>query len=120
MTRPHPKLSTLAFTIFFASGLGALADTAGLYTADQAQSGELLFNNNCAECHRPDLTGAMGPALKGQAFVQKWGNKPLSDLYTFEHSQMPANHPGAMSDDQLMPITAFILSKNGYPAGQVA
>ena len=53
-------------------------------------------------------------------FNQHWGGKPLSDLYGFEHSKMPAVNPGSLQPDQYWTITAYILSKNGYPAGAAA
>lgn len=93
---------------------------AGWYTAAQATSGQQLFNNYCAECHRPDLTGADGPALKGAAFLKVFGGQPLSDLYGVEHTTMPAVNPGSLPDTTLLPITAFILSQNGFPAGAAA
>jgi mono/diheme cytochrome c family protein len=71
------------------SGAAQAAATDGWYSADQATQGHQLFNNYCAKCHRPDLTGAAGPALKVDTFVQHWGGKPLTDLYGFEHSKMP-------------------------------
>jgi S-disulfanyl-L-cysteine oxidoreductase SoxD len=89
----------------------------GWYTTAQATRGHQLFNNQCAQCHRPDLTGAAGPALVGPAFLAKWGNKPLSDLFTFEHEKMPAVNPGSVPPDQLWLITAYILQKNGFAAG---
>jgi mono/diheme cytochrome c family protein len=104
-------LSCLTCTV----GLAATAD--GWFTQAQATRGHQLFNNNCAQCHRPDLTGAQGPALVGPAFLQKWGNKPLSDLYTFEHTMMPATNPGSVPPDQLWAITAYILQKNGFAGG---
>jgi mono/diheme cytochrome c family protein len=91
--------------------------TQGWYTSAQATRGHQLFNNQCAQCHRPDLTGAAGPALIGKTFFDKWGNKPLSDLYTFEHQYMPAVNPGSVPPDQLWSITAYILQKNGFAAG---
>jgi mono/diheme cytochrome c family protein len=42
--------------------------TTGWFQQAQADQGHQLFNNYCAQCHRPDLTGALGPALKGQPF----------------------------------------------------
>ncbi|WP_051661174.1 cytochrome c [Bosea sp. 117] len=96
---------------------GAQTPAAGFYTQDQASQGMILFNDNCAQCHRPDLTGALGPALIGKAFLDKWGNQPLSNLYGFEHSAMPATNPGSLPDSTLLPITAYILQKNGLPAG---
>ena len=83
----------------------------------QAEQGHQLFNNYCAECHRPDLTGALGPALKGPAFPNKWTGKPLSALYHFEHSNMPANAPDSLPDAEYITITAYILQQNGYAAG---
>jgi mono/diheme cytochrome c family protein len=99
---------------------GRSADAKGWYTQAQAEQGHQLFNNYCAECHRPDLTGAMGPALVGDAFLKRWGNKPLGDLFGFEHSQMPAVNPGSVPDDRMWAITAYILEKNGFPAGSTA
>lgn len=96
------------------------ANNAGWYTQQQAQRGQQSFNNYCAECHRPDLTGAAGPALVGDAFLKKWGNKALSDLYTFEHTNMPATNPGSLPDDTMWSITAFILEKNGFAAGSTS
>lgn len=83
----------LPLVLMLGSGAAQAAATDGWYTADQAAQGHQLFNNYCAECHRPDLTGAAGPALKGDVFNQHWGGKPLSDLYGFEHSKVPAVTP---------------------------
>lgn len=97
----------------------ATADT-GWYTQAQAANGHQLFNNYCAQCHRPDLTGAAGPALVGKSFLASWGNKPLGDLYTFEHQKMPAVNPGSVPADQMWAITAYILQKNGFAVGNTA
>lgn len=66
------------------------------------------------------MTGAAGPALIGDAFLKKWSNKPLDDLFTFEHTNMPATNPGSLPDDTVWAITAYILQKNNFPAGPVA
>lgn len=93
---------------------------AGWYTARQASQGHLLYNTYCAECHRPELTGAMGPALIGKPFLDKWSQQTLGDLYSFEHANMPANNPGSVPEDKLDEITAYILSKNGFVSGTQA
>ena len=92
-------------------------DANGWYTQEQAQRGHPYYNNYCAQCHRPDLMGAEGPALVGDAFLKKWGNKPLADLFNYEHSTMPATTPGSLPDDTMWAITAYILQKNGFAAG---
>ena len=117
-------MATIGVALSFWTLPNSQADTAtptkqkGWFTATQANRGHQLFNNYCAECHMPDLTGAMGPALKGQQFLSAWGTRTLGDLLTFEHQNMPANNPGSVSDKQLADITAFILMKNGFPAGK--
>jgi mono/diheme cytochrome c family protein len=102
------------------SGSARAATDNGWYTKAQAAQGQQSFNNYCAQCHRPDLKGAMGPALVGDAFLKQWSNKPLGDLYSFEHSSMPANNPGSVPPDALWAITAYILQENGFPAGSTA
>ncbi len=62
----------------------------------------------------------MGPALVGDTFRQTWINHPLGDLFNFEHSKMPANNPGSVPENKLWNITAYILEKNGFPAGPTA
>ena len=91
--------------------------TTGWFQQTQAEQGHQLFNNYCAQCHGPDLSGALGPALKGSAFLNKWTDKPLSALYHFEHTTMPALDPDSLPDAEFIPITAYILQQNGYAAG---
>jgi mono/diheme cytochrome c family protein len=112
---------TAAAGIACLAGVGGPSVAAdGWFTQAQATQGQQYFNNQCAQCHRPDLKGAAGPALVGPAFLATWGNKPLSALYTFEHTKMPAVNPGSVPPDQLWAITAFILEKNGFAAGSAA
>ena len=94
----------------------ALAD-AGPFTKDQAETGHATFNNHCAQCHRPNLQGAQGPALVGDAFKEKWSGKPVADLRTFIWENMPMNTPKSLPDDQLDSIVAWILTKNGVQPG---
>jgi mono/diheme cytochrome c family protein len=101
------------------SGSAAAAADGGWFTQAQAASGHQLFNNYCAECHGPDLSGGAGPALVGNAFLAQWSNRSLGDLFSFVHSQMPANNPGSLPDATMWSITAYILQKNGFPAGSV-
>jgi mono/diheme cytochrome c family protein len=112
-------LSTLLCASFALCSRAEAANNEGWYTQAQAARGHQLFNNYCAQCHRPDLTGAVGPALVGDAFLKQWSKRPLGDLFGFEHSNMPANNPGSLPDDTLWSITAYILRKNGFPAGSI-
>jgi mono/diheme cytochrome c family protein len=110
-------LAALACAGIAAVGTVRAAAAEGWYTQDQAQRGHQLYNNYCAQCHRPDLKGAEGPALVGDAFLRKWSSKTLADLFNYEHSTMPATTPGSLPDDTMWAITAYILQRNGFPAG---
>ena len=111
----RPAMASLAMLML--ASLPAYAADAGYYTSQQADDGHMAFNNHCAECHRPDLTGALGPALVGKPFLARWGGKSVEDLFQFEHEKMPATSPGSLPKDQILKITAYILKRNGYKAG---
>jgi mono/diheme cytochrome c family protein len=107
-------LSALVSAIAVTGALAAM----GPFTKQQAENGQGTFNNYCAECHRPDLTGALGPSLVSNAFKQKWEGKPVSDLRDWIYAHMPQNAPGSLPDDKLDPIVAWILLKNGVQPGE--
>jgi S-disulfanyl-L-cysteine oxidoreductase SoxD len=112
-------VALVSLAALFAGDAAAAKD--GFFTIDQATQGHQLFNNYCAECHRPDLTGSdSAPPLVGKKFRSAWGTQKVSDLISFEHQNMPANNPGGVPNAELYPITAYILQKNGFPAGPTA
>jgi mono/diheme cytochrome c family protein len=81
------------------------------------EDGHVAYNSHCAECHRPDLTGALGPALTGKAFMEKWGQK-VGDLKAYIHSSMPLNAPDSLTAEQYTAIIDYILAKNGLQDGE--
>jgi mono/diheme cytochrome c family protein len=97
----------------------AAAD-AGDYTEAQTNKGAQIYSQFCSSCHGANLQGQAGPALAGQAFAKSLSFSKMSatQLYHFISSQMPANDPGSLSQDQYEKVLAYILSKNGYPSGQ--
>jgi mono/diheme cytochrome c family protein len=116
ITSTRASLTAAAMALAAFSTSTAFADD-GWFQQAQATTGHQTFNNYCAQCHGPELTGAAGPALIGPSFLAQWSNKPLSDLYAYEHQNMPATNPGSIPADQLWKITAYILQKNGLPSG---
>ena len=95
------------------------AQGAGVYTAAQAKAGAALFAENCAMCHAADLSGGAGPPLAGKPFVSKWSGETADDLHDVVSTQMPLTAPGSLKPPEYLALVAFILSKNGYPAGTV-
>ncbi len=93
------------------------AQGGGVYSAAQAQAGAKVFAANCAMCHAADLAGDSGPPLAGKAFLSKWTGQTADDLHDVVSTQMPLTAPGSLKPDEALAVVAFILSKNGYPAG---
>jgi mono/diheme cytochrome c family protein len=91
--------------------------SAGWYTTVQAANGAKAYQKNCASCHGAKLQGAMGPALVGRQFWLKYARKKVSTLLSAVHTQMPMMAPGSVSAKNSTNIMAFLLQKNGVPAG---
>ena len=91
----------------------------GVYTDAQAKRGEAAYGKTCAGCHGPDLAGAdTAPSLTGAEFTAGWTDQTLDDLFQRIQTTMPGDAPGSLSAEQCADILAFVLSKNGFPAGQ--
>jgi len=91
----------------------------GVYTKDQATRGKPLYEQNCGSCHGPSLEGVeMAPALTGGDFQDKWIGQTLGDLFERIRTTMPQDKPGRLSRDVNTEILTYLLSVNGYPAGE--
>ena len=93
------------------------AASSGGYTTAQASRGRAVYVQHCQQCHGANLQGQSGTPLTGQTFRQAYGNGTVAPLYDFISRQMPANAPGSLSQQNYLDVTAYVLSKNGYPAG---
>jgi alcohol dehydrogenase (cytochrome c) len=87
------------------------------YSAAQAAQGKALFAAKCAVCHGAKLQGGAGPTLVGSQFFLRYRGKPLSALWSTIHTEMPLNAPSTLSTSQSLALVAFILQRNGFPAG---
>ena len=92
----------------------------GHYTRAQAASGAAVYSATCQQCHGVNLQGQSGPGLVGAAFRNYVGKAgTAASLEDFIARQMPADKPGSLTQQQYLDVTAFLLSRNGYPAGDV-
>jgi len=88
------------------------------FTQAQVDQGKTAYNGACASCHGNTLAnGTMGPPLAGAFFRSRWGGQSVAELYTTSHDRMPPSRPGALPDETYAAITAYILSVNGFEAG---
>jgi mono/diheme cytochrome c family protein len=90
---------------------------AGWYTAAQATAGAKAYQTTCAGCHGAKLQGGMGPALVGRQFWLNYAGKKASTLWSDVHKTMPMSAPGSVAAKRSVDIMAFLLQKNGVPAG---
>jgi mono/diheme cytochrome c family protein len=91
----------------------------GVFTAAQAERGKANFlAGRCGGCHKLDLSGDRGPALKGEDFIAHWENGSVATLFDKIRETMPPNAPNETTDDAKIDIVAYLLQQNGYPAGR--
>jgi mono/diheme cytochrome c family protein len=91
----------------------------GVFSESQAARGkENFLTGRCGGCHKLDLTGDRGPALKGDDFLAHWENGRVVTLFDKIRETMPPNAPNETTDDAKVDIVAYLLQQNGYPAGK--
>jgi S-disulfanyl-L-cysteine oxidoreductase SoxD len=90
----------------------------GVYTKEQAERGRTLYNAQCARCHGETLGGGENsPALVDDVFFVFWGGKTVGDLVEYTRTTMPSDGPGKITRKRCIDIAAYLLSANGFPAG---
>ncbi len=117
-------IRTALLTYLLAASLSAQAPSKtgptvldGVYTPAQARRGQEQFQQHCAGCHRQDLLGIAGPALKGDRFLDQWREFPLDVLLKDMQQRMPLRNPGGLPASSYVDAVAYILEANGLPAG---
>jgi S-disulfanyl-L-cysteine oxidoreductase SoxD len=91
----------------------------GAYTKAQAERGKAQYFAACASCHGVAMQGDGDiPELVGKSFLKRWGDQPVSALFTFATTQMPIGRPGSLGAQGYADVVAHILSMNGFPEGK--
>jgi mono/diheme cytochrome c family protein len=89
-----------------------------VYTPEQATRGDSLYRQGCVKCHGAELAGgADGSPLTGKAFLGNWNGLTVGDLYDRIYESMPPETPKSLERQSITDVMAFVLAKNGFPAG---
>jgi S-disulfanyl-L-cysteine oxidoreductase SoxD len=89
----------------------------GVYTAAQAERGQLVYAGQCGRCHGDDLGGNRASPLAGERFIDHWDARTLRDLFRRIRETMPPAEAGSLSDADTRDVVAYVLQRNGFPAG---
>lgn len=90
----------------------------GVFTEEQALDGDVVYQERCSTCHGPNLEGGEdAPPLVGTQFSGVWEGRTLADLLSRMQGTMPKDAPGSLGLDDYTNIVAFVLRRNGFPAG---
>jgi mono/diheme cytochrome c family protein len=111
------KATIAAFAVLLASLQTTRSATDGVYTSAQAERGRAHYERTCQPCHGADLRGSAGAALVGDGFVRNWSGLGLDRLLDRIRT-MPPDSPERPGDPAALELVAYILSANGFPAGE--
>jgi hypothetical protein len=90
----------------------------GVFTLEQAKNGQMDYGQQCARCHGDMLEGDdEAPPLADAGFLSNWNGLTVGDLFERIRTTMPYNNPEGVNREGKVRILAFILSSNGFPAG---
>ena len=82
----------------------------GIFTSEQADRGEELFDGVCSECHdQADWTEA--------GFKNRWEDQSVFQLWYYINDRMPYDDPFSLTRQQVTDVLTYIFELNGLPAG---
>lgn len=102
---------------FGATGVAVLMGASALVAApskDQLELGRKVYEQDCAVCHGASYTGAFGPPVSGEAFVQKWMARG-PEAFAEHVRTMPPAAPGTLSDEAYDALVALLRDVNKMP-----
>src|SRR5258708_3338550 len=118
------KLATVAMrsvlivlAIVAVSPAGAQAKAGAGYTSAQASRGAAVYTQDCVNSQGRSVRGDSGPRLSGATLGAAYGAGRAAQLYDFISRQLRKDRPGGLSGQQYLDGTAYVLSRNGFPAG---
>lgn len=82
----------------------------GVFTEAQVNAGQMVYDASCKTCHNMRFY---------RDTLRSWNNQPLIYLWETIMGTMPADNPGSLLLEEYTDVIAYILSENGFPAGDM-
>lgn len=94
----------------------------GVFTAEQADRGEVLYEDQCAVCHGAirQFVPEMAALLGDHNFRNAWRGRTLGEMFGYIRETMPQDAPGTLTAAETAEIVAHILRGNRLPAGEMS
>jgi mono/diheme cytochrome c family protein len=125
--RPSRHLESIVSVVFVGIAMTAVESAAvaqsksvwdGVYTEQQAARGAVSFATNCARCHGGTTNdGEDARSLAGERFWKSFRESTVDRLLDYVSRNMPNGAGGTLSANVYADLVAYILSRNGLPAG---
>jgi ankyrin repeat protein len=90
----------------------------GVFTDQQAQRGQQVYQRACAACHLDSLQGdAVSPSLVGSGFLARFTGQSAHEMVQNLRASMPQNAPDSLGDRAYIDLVSYLLKANGGQAG---
>ena len=83
----------------------------GVFTQAQVDAGQRVYDASCKNCHNERFY---------RDALRNWENQPLLYLWENTVGSMPGDNPGSLFLEEYTDVLAYILSEQGFPAGDTA
>jgi cytochrome c2 len=82
----------------------------GVYTMQQAERGERVFESICTSCHELSEFTAAG------AYLDDMAGRPLWETFEYMAAEMPEDDPGSLAPDEYAAVLAYFFNVLGLPS----
>ncbi len=90
----------------------------GVFTDQQAQRGQQVYQRACAVCHLDSLRGdTVSPPLIGTEFLARFAGQNAHEMVQNLRGSMPQNAPDSLGDRAYIDLVSYLLKSNGSKAG---
>jgi uncharacterized protein len=92
----------------------------GVFTDQQAQRGQQVYQRACAACHLDSLQGDdVSPSLVGKGFLARFTGQSAHEMVQNLRASMPQNAPDSLGDRAYIDLVSYLLKVNGSKTGSL-